>query len=155
HWRSLCKAMPGLRNDKRFATATGRKRSAKALQAAIEERLKMRTADQWFATLDKAGVPCEIAKKHFGHEGEGLNKNPDAIANGWVVEYRHATMGQMWQTGLPFNLSKTPGKIWGPPPALGQHTREIMEWLGYSKQEVADLKQRGVIAWDPVVEKAT
>ncbi len=152
HWKGLCKAVgaPELASDARFATREARTRNAKALAAALEERFRTRTAGQWFAALDAAGVPCEVSKLHYGHEGERFPDHPEVKAHGWSVRYRHATLGEMWQTGLPFNLSKTPGKIQGAPPALGQHTREIMRWLGYSDAQIDDLKQRGVVNWEAV-----
>ena len=150
HWRGLCSALgvPDLAGDLRFATPEDRRANADALTSLLEERFGTRTADEWFEELDRHGVPCELSKLHYGHEGVDFPDHPDAVANGWSVRYKHSVLGEMWQTGLPFNLSKTPGKIWGPPPALGEHTREIMGWLGYSGAEIDDLKERGVINWE-------
>ena len=47
--------------------------------------------------------------------------------------------------GLTAQLSKTPGQITAPPPRLGQHTAEVLQGLGYSKEEVASLKEKGVV----------
>ena len=38
-------------------------------------------------------------------------------------------------------------RIFGAPPVLGQHTREIMDELGYSVDEARRLREAGVIAW--------
>ncbi|HEY3674101.1 MAG TPA: CoA transferase, partial [Acidimicrobiia bacterium] len=46
--------------------------------------------------------------------------------------------------------SDTPGRIAGPPPLLGQHSREVLAELGYSDAEVEYLRDRGVTLWpDP------
>ncbi|MEE9286099.1 MAG: CoA transferase [Dehalococcoidia bacterium] len=125
HWQRLCQALGAseLAADARFATAVDRQKNADALTRLLEERFLSKTADEWFEELDRNGVPCEVSKLHYGHEGEDFPDHPDVVANGWSVRYRHSVLGEMWQTGLPFSLSKTPGKIWGPPPALGEHTR--------------------------------
>ena len=35
----------------------------------------------------------------------------------------------------------------GPPPLVGQHTREILEWLGYDDAQLDDLKARDIVYW--------
>ncbi len=48
--------------------------------------------------------------------------------------------------GFPYKLSKTPARIDRPTPLAGQHTREILDELGYGADEVATLLQHGAIA---------
>ncbi len=45
------------------------------------------------------------------------------------------------------HLSDTPGRIAGPPPLLGQHSREVLADLGYSDAEIQTLRDRGVTLW--------
>jgi crotonobetainyl-CoA:carnitine CoA-transferase CaiB-like acyl-CoA transferase len=45
------------------------------------------------------------------------------------------------------DFSETPGKINGPPPMVGEHTVEILEWLGYSHADMDDLKEHRVVYW--------
>ena len=47
--------------------------------------------------------------------------------------------------GLTAQLSKTPGAITTPPPRLGEHTAELLAGLGYSREDVAALKAKGVV----------
>ena len=52
----------------------------------------------------------------------------------------------MHMAGVPMKLSETPGAVAGPAPALGQHTGEVLEeLLGLSAEQVADLRERGVV----------
>jgi len=44
-------------------------------------------------------------------------------------------------------LSETPGAIGGPPPLLGQHSREVLLDLGYRAEEIDQLRERGVTVW--------
>ena len=50
------------------------------------------------------------------------------------------------QLGVPIKLSRTPGRPGGPGPALGEHTRPVLESLGYSAGEIARLEQAGAVA---------
>jgi len=50
------------------------------------------------------------------------------------------------QLGVPVKLSRTPGAPQGPGPALGEHTRGVLEALGYSAEEIARLEESGAVA---------
>jgi crotonobetainyl-CoA:carnitine CoA-transferase CaiB-like acyl-CoA transferase len=50
------------------------------------------------------------------------------------------------QLGVPVKLSRTPGGVPQPGPALGEHTREVLADLGYGAQEIAELESSGAVA---------
>jgi alpha-methylacyl-CoA racemase len=50
------------------------------------------------------------------------------------------------QLGVPVKLSRTPGGVHAPGPALGENTREVLESLGYSGDDLAALEQDGAVA---------
>ena len=54
-------------------------------------------------------------------------------------------IGDVKLFGLTAQLSKTPGEIKTPPPRLGEHTAELLAGLGYSREDVAALKAKGVV----------
>lgn len=64
-----------------------------------------------------------------------------------VAEYEHPIMGTMRRFGELIQLSETPGRIGGPPPRVGEHTREMMAWLGYSDNAIDGLQADDIIAW--------
>jgi crotonobetainyl-CoA:carnitine CoA-transferase CaiB-like acyl-CoA transferase len=53
------------------------------------------------------------------------------------------------QLGVPVKMSRTPGGVHGPAPALGENTSEVLEALGYSEGDVAALNDDGAVAGPP------
>jgi crotonobetainyl-CoA:carnitine CoA-transferase CaiB-like acyl-CoA transferase len=53
------------------------------------------------------------------------------------------------QLGVPVKLSRTPGGVHAPAPALGEHTREVLEAIGYSEEDAAALEGDGAVAGPP------
>jgi len=103
-----------------------------------------RTAQESFDLLDGAGVPVELAPDDAGRT---WFTQPDLVAAGLVAEYEHPTYGRFRQFGELVHLSETPGRIAGPPPLLGQHSREVLAEVGYSDAEIQSLRDRGVTLW--------
>jgi crotonobetainyl-CoA:carnitine CoA-transferase CaiB-like acyl-CoA transferase len=50
------------------------------------------------------------------------------------------------QLGVPVKLSRTPGGVHAPGPALGEHTHEVLAALGFSGEQVAALEESGAVA---------
>ena len=48
--------------------------------------------------------------------------------------------------GVPVKLSRTPGAVDEPGPALGEHTDEVLTALGYGNEEISALKESGAVA---------
>lgn len=144
HWRSLVAAVPALADDARFADGVGRQANASELAAVLEKTFASATSAEWFAVLDAAGVPVEIADEHAP---SSWFDDPDVIAQGLVADYHHPEYGRFRQFGHLINFSATPGRIAGPPPRLGEHTVQVLTELGYTPAEIDDLRVRGITTW--------
>jgi crotonobetainyl-CoA:carnitine CoA-transferase CaiB-like acyl-CoA transferase len=147
HWQALCAALgvAELADDPRFATRAARSEHRHQLEALLAPRFTTRTAIQWTRALDDAGVPNEIAIDTIA--GERALFDADNERLGLVAEYEHPILGRMRQYGNLIDFSETPGLVHGPPPLVGQHTIEILEWLGYSQAEMDALKAEKVVYW--------
>jgi crotonobetainyl-CoA:carnitine CoA-transferase CaiB-like acyl-CoA transferase len=147
HWVGLCDALrlPELVDDPRFATRAARAEHRRQLEALLIPRFETRTAIQWTRALDAVGVPNEIA--FDSRAGELQHFDADNERLGLVAEYDHPLLGRMRQYGTLIDFSETPGLIHGPPPLVGEHTVEILEWLGYTQSEMDELKSQGVVYW--------
>jgi crotonobetainyl-CoA:carnitine CoA-transferase CaiB-like acyl-CoA transferase len=147
HWGALCAtlAVPELAGDERFATAGARREHRAELEALFEAVFVGRTGVTWSRRLDDAGVPNQVSTDT--HDGELALFDADNERLGLVVEYQHPLMGMMRQFGNLIDFSETPGHIAGPPPMVGQHTREILGGLGYSDAEVDALRADRIVSW--------
>lgn len=147
HWTGLCDAVgrPDLADDARFATARDRRANRAALEAILEPIFESRTNVTWKRRLTDVGVPSALPTET--HDGELMLFDADHERLGLVTEYEHPIMGLMRQYGSLVDFSETPGSIDGPPPLVGQHTREILEWIGCSPGEIDDLRAARVVYW--------
>ena len=138
HWQSLLAilGLGTLATDPRFADRAARARHRKELEATLEPLFHAYPARELFDLLDERGVPCEIADSEFCLR---IFDNPEMQAHKLVVHQHHPKPGEFDHFGETIHFSDTPGRIWGPPPVCGQHTREILHEFGYDDTAVDKL----------------
>jgi crotonobetainyl-CoA:carnitine CoA-transferase CaiB-like acyl-CoA transferase len=105
--------------------------------------LTTRSAADWFAALDAAGVPCEVSDPDFVLS---LFDDPEMVEKGWVTSYDQLLVGKMEVMGLLFDLDDTPGLIQGPPLVPGQDSRKVLADLGYDEERIDKLIATGVVS---------
>jgi len=137
-WQALCAAIgrSDLADDPRFGTAAARRVNDNLLVTELTTAFGTRTAQQWFARLDTAGVPCEVSDPDFNTR---LFNDPAAVESGLVSVFDHPKLGQMRVGGLYFDFSDTAGTSGRPAFLPGQHSRSILAELGYSDDEIDKL----------------
>jgi crotonobetainyl-CoA:carnitine CoA-transferase CaiB-like acyl-CoA transferase len=138
HWAGLLDALEltALAEDPRFAGAVARSAHAAELGSLLEPACRQRSGSDLFDSLDGHGVPCEIADAEFSSR---VFDDPEMQARGLVVEQQHPKLGRFNHFGRTITFSETPERMWGPPPVVGQHTREIMSEHGYDAAEIEKL----------------
>ena len=143
-WSRLCRSLDdaGLASAARFDSSEKRRRNAKALVARLDRVIKRRTAAEWMARWR----PLDIVASPINNLAD-LAEDPQAWENDYFVEtYCEEVQRQVKVRGLPIGLSKTPGSVASLGPELGQHTEFILtETLGYSWEQVGELKAQGAI----------
>jgi len=142
HWQKLCKVleMDGLANDARFLTNPKRVENRKELEAILKEIFVREESDVWLRRMQEAGIPCAPVNTL-----DRVVIDPQVLQRRMLVEVDHPTAGRIQVPGIPVKLSDTPGSITDPPPLLGQHTSEILQELGYSPDQIGELRKEAVI----------
>ena len=142
NWERIVKVIdrPELAEDARFRTNGDRMRNLAALTPLVAERLRARPSADWIREFEAAGVPVGPVNKI----GEML-VDPQVAAREMVVEVDHPRAGRMKTLGNPIKFSDTPGEVRRAAPLLGEHTREVLEELGYGSSQIDRLDEEGAV----------
>lgn len=127
---------PELADDERFRTNAARVRNRAELLPLLEGVFATRSADEWVAALDEAGVPAGKIRGVL----EALR-----AAEPSTLRVTHPSVGELELVAPPFALD-SPLPSPAAPPLLGQHTREVLLELGVDEARIAELEARGVVA---------
>jgi crotonobetainyl-CoA:carnitine CoA-transferase CaiB-like acyl-CoA transferase len=71
--------------------------------------------------------------------------HPQVLAEDLVATLDHPQVGRYRAMQAPVKFTDTPGPAPSPAPTFGQHSGEILTGCGYSADEIAALRQRGVV----------
>ncbi len=116
--------LSGVADDPRFATNSNRVRNREAVAAILEPAIRSNSSAHWIARMRAAKVPCGQVRS----VGEAV-MSPEALARDMVRTVEHATVGPVRLVGSPIKMSRTPVVEPTAPPALGQHTKEVLAGL--------------------------
>ncbi len=142
NWRALLGVLeaPELGQDPRFADGASRMAHLAQMEEALSALFAKRPSAEWLERLEAAGVPAGPVLDI----GE-MQRDPQTLARGMVVEVAHERLGAVKTIGLPVKFSETPGGVRHRAPAYGEHTREVLAEHGYGGQEIDRLVAEGAI----------
>jgi CoA:oxalate CoA-transferase len=146
-WELFCATIgrSDLIDDPRFDTPGLRTEHHAELEPMLNEALRQRTTEEWLREFDAIELPCGPL-----NDIPQAAEQPQVKARDMLVEVEHPAGFSLKIPNSPLRLSRTPGGVQGPPPALGEHTDEVLtSLLGLSDQEIADLRAAGV-AYGPL-----
>ena len=140
HWESLCAVLglPELPDDSRFVTNSDRVARRAELHELLEAVLVTETSEHWIGGMRAAGLPCDPLQNL-----DAVLEDPQVKSRGMIGSYLHPQAGSVAFAASP--LAVEGGRTVAPPPLLGQHTREVLGWLGFSDREVEGLEAAGVV----------
>jgi crotonobetainyl-CoA:carnitine CoA-transferase CaiB-like acyl-CoA transferase len=130
---------PELADDPRFRTNPDRVRNRAELIPLLNERFGRRRADEWLGALEAAGVPAGKVRGVLD-----AIRQTEVAGRSATVTVDHPTAGRLELVDSPIRLASglRPAE---PPPLLGEHTVPVLEELGYTPDEIAELRRRNVL----------
>jgi crotonobetainyl-CoA:carnitine CoA-transferase CaiB-like acyl-CoA transferase len=141
-WRQFCQLLDSedWLEDPRFKTNGDRYANRLVLQELINEKLQARTVDEWERFLNEAGIPAGPV-----YAMDGALDHPQTRHREMVVERPHPVLGTVSLLGLPVKFSETPGDVHRIPPALGEHTDEILREIGLDDEDLTRLRELKIV----------
>ncbi|MEM7020145.1 MAG: CoA transferase [Pseudomonadota bacterium] len=147
-WQQFCEygGLPGLATNPLWDNAAKRMGAIPNEQddAAVEKvRADMktifanRTTSEW---NDFFKARDDVIVEKIQNHAEVI-VDPQTIANEYVVPMEFAGIGESRVVGNHVQLSATPGSVKGAPPELGNATRDVMQALGFSEEEITATEQ--------------
>ena len=142
-FRKFCEVagLTALADDPRFSTNKARVAHRAELIPLIRQATVFKTTSEWVTALEKAGVPCGPI-----NDLQQMFADPQVLARGLRIDLPHPLAGSVPQVASPIRLSETPVQYRNAPPLLGEHTEQVLrQWLGMSAEQIAALRQAGVL----------
>lgn len=143
-WEIFCDALNlnEFKNNPKFKTNKLRCDNYDELAGKLKEIFTQKTTAQWEELFHKVHIPCTPIAKI-----EDVVKNPQLIERAMLVEVDDPVMGKMKLAGNPIKMTTiTENGKRKKAPCLGEHTQSVLEeFLGYDYNEIAKLKEEGVI----------
>jgi crotonobetainyl-CoA:carnitine CoA-transferase CaiB-like acyl-CoA transferase len=132
---------PDLPQDPRFLGNRARVANVEALDAIIGAWTLRYPAAELDRMLVEADIPATLV-----YSAAEIAADPQFRHRGMVREVADPAFGSVLHAGIVPHVADDPGEIRWPGPAIGAHTDEVLrEVLGLSPDEVASLRQEGVV----------
>jgi formyl-CoA transferase len=126
-------------DDPSFATPEARLPRIPECFSIIEKWTMTKTKWQVMDALNTVDVPCGPILSM-----KDIYEDRDLYDRGMLVELDHPTRGRYVQVGMPIQLSDSPPDVQRSP-LLGEHTDEILGWLGYDAAGIKQLRDGGAV----------
>ena len=142
-WKTFCTIMgrEELIDDPRYSSASLRRDNAAEIRDLVRAWMKTKTRQQLWDALE----PLEAVNGPVLNYAEVL-EDPHMRARGAWVDIEHAAAPTFPMLRPWILMSESPTSIEHPAPLLGEHNVDVYcGLLGYSEDQVAELKQQGVI----------
>jgi formyl-CoA transferase len=141
-WERFCRAIAAeeLISHPDYANSKSRSENRDRLNAEIAVKLREADSDTWIARLNEAGVPCGqiYSIDQVFSDPQVQQLKPQA-----TIESPH--VGTLTLLRQPMTLSRTPSHMERYPPAIGEHTQEVLGEAGFRPDEIAELSRERII----------
>jgi formyl-CoA transferase len=140
-WEAICKVIGKEEwiTDPGYAKPEARLPKLKHIFDTIEGWTMTKDKFEAMEILNKYDIPCGpiLSMKELAEE-------PSLRATGTVVEVDHPKRGKYLSVGNPIKMSDSPTEVTRSP-LLGEHTDEILSWLGYKPEQIKAMREEGAV----------
>ena len=141
YWGRFCElaGRPDLATDDRFVNSEARARNGEAGVAALDALFATKPLAEWREILHRQDGQWEVVQD----VGE-IKDDPQIQANEILQPVNYEDGRQLYMVSVPAQFDGAALKA-GPAPAVGEHSDQVLESLGYDEQAIIDLKVAGVV----------
>jgi len=141
-WQGFCAASgrPGLTEDPRFNSPGGRAVNATERILLMAEIIKERPTAEWLRRLDTNDVPSAPVLRR-----NEVIANEQVLARELIIELDHPDIGRVRQPVPAARFDRTPARIQGPAPRIGEHSAAILAELGLNAVEIERLATEKIV----------
>ena len=131
---------PELTQDSRFKDNPSRVTNRGVLVESLSARTRQRKSAELVETLRGAGVPASAILSV-----DQMLQEPQTRESGMIVRAPHPRLPDYQSIGLPIAWDGARPAVRRVPPLLGEHSGDVLTWLGYTLDDVRSLRGKGVI----------
>jgi formyl-CoA transferase len=138
---------PEWATDARYASNTQRVHHRETLIPTLSAVTCTRTSVEWIALLEDKAVPCgAINDLGQAFADEQVQARKLAVQQAVTAEsLQEKGIATITTVASPLRLQDTPPVLRNAPPALGQHTDEVLQEMGLDAVQIASLHKKGVV----------
>ena len=145
-WRAFFQVIgqPEMFSAKEYATLEARSRNYADAYAFVAEQMKKRSTAEWLEALERADIPVQRMNSLAD-----IVADPHLAATGFFRTIEHPSEGTIRSMAVPSEWSESPPEYRRHAPRLGQHTREVLQEAGFTKERIERLIASGAAGVPP------
>ncbi|MDZ4850348.1 MAG: CoA transferase [Pirellulaceae bacterium] len=139
-WAPFCRALnrESMIDDPRFAELDQRSQNMKLLIRLLDEAFIEHDMSYWVTRLIQFDIPFAVLPTY-----QEAAEDPQKLANKIVVPLEHDKFGSIHTISGPITVDGVEKACHTPAPELGQHTRAVLEGLGYGQEAIERMLAAG------------
>jgi crotonobetainyl-CoA:carnitine CoA-transferase CaiB-like acyl-CoA transferase len=127
-----------LLDDPRFESLFMDEPTKLALFEEVRPSFRTKTTAEWVAIMARDGQRVAPVRTY-----DQVAADPQVLENGYIVPVEHPEFGATQMVGSPVRFSDTPATPSPVAPELGAHTEEVLLEIGFSWEEIEQLRTDG------------
>jgi crotonobetainyl-CoA:carnitine CoA-transferase CaiB-like acyl-CoA transferase len=141
-WERFCDAVgkSEWKDRPEWKTQVGRSRHREEINAAIAELTRTQPSAHWIALCEGIGIPCGAINTM-----DQVFEDPQVQHLRMAAPVQSPQLGELHLVASPLNMPGVPKTIRRATPEAGADTDEVLRSVGYSDEDIAGMRSKGVI----------